>query len=164
MMKSLAVVFVIGLVMAIVGSCGDSEQALGLDEDRQLQVHSTPAVGAEGLVGPQEGVIFIAIPEANYVRGIYDPLTCDLVLSMLPEAARGQLGAKGVISVYDAETAVAITVVAGMRDSDVSGGMWIATTVSWSCLKCCMGDAPCCSPCPACCGDKDPKDLYWEVP
>ena len=97
-MKSLAVVFVIGLVMVIVGSCGDSEQALGLNEDQQLQVHSTQAVGAEGLVGPQEGVIFIAIPEVNYVRGIYDPWTCDLVLSMLPEAARGQLGAKGVIS------------------------------------------------------------------
>lgn len=164
MMKSLVIVFVIGLVMVLAGSCGDSEQALGLNEDRQLRVHSTPAVGAEGLVGPQEGVIFIAIPEANYVRGIYDPWTCDLVLSMLPDALRGQLCAKGVISVYDGETIAAIAIVTGMQDCDVSGGMWIATAGSWSCLKCCTDDPPCCSPCPACCEDKDQKDLYRGVP
>ena len=60
MMKSLVVVFVIGLVTVLAGSCGDSERALGLNEDRQLQVHSTQAVGAEGVVGPQESIIFIA--------------------------------------------------------------------------------------------------------
>jgi hypothetical protein len=150
--------------MVLAGSCGESEQALGLDEHQHLQEHSASASGAACVIGPQESVIFIAIPETNHVRGIYDTRTCDLVLSMLPDAARGQLEAKGVISIYDAETAAAIAVVAGMEGAEVSGGMWIAAAGSWSCLKCCMEDPPCCSPCPACCEDKDSRDLYQEVP
>jgi len=160
--NGLAMLLAGGLLAVFAMSCSDGEQALGLNEDQRLQVHSTLATGADGLVPLEEGVIFIVLPGMRYVRVIDDPWISGAVLSMLPDAVRGQFNAKGVVYVDDGETAAAIAIIAGVVGSYASDGVWIASNESWSCLKCCVDEHPCCTPCPSCCSKKDDdKDMYY---
>jgi hypothetical protein len=147
----------VGLLVVLAGSCGDGQQALGPDEDQQSRILSVPTAFGEGGAFREGGDIFVASPEPRFVTRICDPWISGLVLSLLPDAVRGQFDVKGVVYIDNVETTVSIAVAAGMKGYEASAGVWIIAAGSWICFKCCSEDPPCCSLCPACCDEKDLK-------
>lgn len=152
-------VLVGGSLMLFVWGCGESEQTLDpVGIPHHGSSFSSTVESDGGIV--EEGAVFIAFPKTKDVREIRGGWASDAVLSMLPDAAWGRLVGQGIVYVGDVELAGAIASVTGMDGADISGGLWVAVGATAGCVKCCYGCDPLpCTPCPACCYEKD-KDQY----
>lgn len=146
---------VAGVILILMGGCGDYDQTLVGPEEHQLPSFSMPSVEEEDFLVWEESAVFVAIPEERYVSGICDSWISSVVVSTLPTAARESFAAKGLVFVDDEEIASTIANIAGIGSSYLSGGVWIVSSVSWSCVKGCFAEPHACDPCPACCEGKD---------